>query len=247
MEETFQALVKTGPIESWVEFTFLDIPVTFALLLGRPWFHALGGVPSTVHQKRKFPHEGEVVTIESGAAIAAVQVAQKEVQAPTGFQVAGIYQDYMDPKVSRIIKKIHFLPGLGLGKTQQGIAEFPDFKGQVTRERIGYEGNGPVKKKARKGLTEHFIQEGKGYPYTGAPKPVMVAGVKMPGFFLFKDLLNSAEDEASLETRLVNQMKSLVIQEEEELLEAPLKTTALVFEATSDLATLIFENLIDVF
>nr|YP_009382489.1 hypothetical protein AEK19_MT2059 [Utricularia reniformis]ART32216.1 hypothetical protein AEK19_MT2059 [Utricularia reniformis] len=90
MEETFQALVKTGPIESWVEFTVLDIPVTFALLLGRPWFHALGGVP--VHQKRKFPHSVGVVTIsaESGAAIAAVQVAQKEVQAPTGFQVAGI-------------------------------------------------------------------------------------------------------------------------------------------------------------
>nr|YP_009382487.1 hypothetical protein AEK19_MT2057 [Utricularia reniformis]ART32214.1 hypothetical protein AEK19_MT2057 [Utricularia reniformis] len=81
-------------------------------------------------------------------------------------------------------------------------------------------------------MTEHFIQEGKGYPYTGAPKPVMVAGVKMPGFYIFKDLRLK-------ETRLVNQMKGLVMKEEEELLEAPLKTTALVSEATSDLATLI--------
>ena len=54
VEGTFTAKVKTGPIISEVEFTVLDIPMTFAVLLGRPWFHALGGVPSTVHQKIKF-------------------------------------------------------------------------------------------------------------------------------------------------------------------------------------------------
>ena len=36
MEGTFVAPVKTGPIEAVVEFTVLDIPVTYALLLGRP-------------------------------------------------------------------------------------------------------------------------------------------------------------------------------------------------------------------
>ena len=36
MERTFVALVKTGPIEAVVEFTALDILVTYALLLGRP-------------------------------------------------------------------------------------------------------------------------------------------------------------------------------------------------------------------
>ena len=36
VEGTFVALVKTGPIEVVVEFTVLDIPVTYALLLGRP-------------------------------------------------------------------------------------------------------------------------------------------------------------------------------------------------------------------
>ena len=38
---TFRALVKTGPIEEWVELYVIDIPVTFAILLGRPWFHPL--------------------------------------------------------------------------------------------------------------------------------------------------------------------------------------------------------------
>ena len=32
----FVAFVKTDPIEVVVEFTVLDIPVTYALLLGRP-------------------------------------------------------------------------------------------------------------------------------------------------------------------------------------------------------------------
>ena len=39
---TFKALVKTGPIEEWVNLHVIDIPVTFAILLGRPWFHPLG-------------------------------------------------------------------------------------------------------------------------------------------------------------------------------------------------------------
>ena len=36
MEGIFIAPVKTGPIEVVMEFTVLNIPVTYALLLGRP-------------------------------------------------------------------------------------------------------------------------------------------------------------------------------------------------------------------
>ena len=65
VEGTFVAPVKTGPIKAVVEFTMLDLPVTYALLLGRPWYHVLGGVPSTVHQKMKFLLDGEVITIDA--------------------------------------------------------------------------------------------------------------------------------------------------------------------------------------
>ena len=65
VEGTFVAPVKTGPIEAVVEFTVLDIPVTYALLLGRPWYHILGGAPSIVHQKVKFLLDGEVITIDA--------------------------------------------------------------------------------------------------------------------------------------------------------------------------------------
>ena len=65
VEGTFVALVKTGPIEAVVEFTMLDILVTYALLLGRPWYHILGGVPSIVHHKVKCLLDGEVITIDA--------------------------------------------------------------------------------------------------------------------------------------------------------------------------------------
>ncbi|KAF2296014.1 hypothetical protein GH714_035677 [Hevea brasiliensis] len=52
----FKTMVKVGPVETKVEFTMLDIPMTFSLLLGRIWFYPLGGVPSTLHQKIKIPH-----------------------------------------------------------------------------------------------------------------------------------------------------------------------------------------------
>ena len=45
VEGVFSSMVKVGPIEDEVEFIVLDIPATFSLLLGRPWFHKLGGVP----------------------------------------------------------------------------------------------------------------------------------------------------------------------------------------------------------
>ena len=46
---TFKATITVGEIESIMEFIVLDIPPIFALLLGRPWFHPLRGVPSTLH------------------------------------------------------------------------------------------------------------------------------------------------------------------------------------------------------
>ena len=46
---TFRTLIKTRSIEVWVNLHVIDILITFIVLLGRPWFHPLGGVPSTVY------------------------------------------------------------------------------------------------------------------------------------------------------------------------------------------------------
>ena len=46
VEGTFVALVKTSSIEAVIEFTVLDIPVTYALLLGRPNCTSKSEIPS---------------------------------------------------------------------------------------------------------------------------------------------------------------------------------------------------------
>ncbi|PKI51082.1 hypothetical protein CRG98_028511 [Punica granatum] len=47
-------LIDVGPCSFSVTFQILEIPNAFSLLLGRPWIHAAGAVPSSLHQKLKF-------------------------------------------------------------------------------------------------------------------------------------------------------------------------------------------------
>ena len=54
-----------GPIIFQVLFQVLRIPVSFNLLLGRPWIHSAGAIPSSIHLKVKFIHDGRVITISS--------------------------------------------------------------------------------------------------------------------------------------------------------------------------------------
>ena len=44
-------------------FQVLRIPTSFNLLLGRPWIHRAGAIPSSLHQKVKFIHDGRVVVV----------------------------------------------------------------------------------------------------------------------------------------------------------------------------------------
>ena len=41
----------------------MDISPSYNYLLGRPWIHIAGAVPSTLHQKIKFVTEGQLVFI----------------------------------------------------------------------------------------------------------------------------------------------------------------------------------------
>ncbi|RVX18697.1 hypothetical protein CK203_007090 [Vitis vinifera] len=49
--------LMTAPVER--------IPASFNLLLGRPWIHRAGAIPSSLHQKVKFIHESQVVVVQS--------------------------------------------------------------------------------------------------------------------------------------------------------------------------------------
>ena len=41
----------------------MRIPTSFNLLLGQPWIHRVGAIPSSLYQKVKFIHDGQVITI----------------------------------------------------------------------------------------------------------------------------------------------------------------------------------------
>jgi hypothetical protein len=57
--------IISGPVERKVKFHVMDIKTNFNLLLGRPWLHELGVIPSTLHQKLKFLVGNIQVTINA--------------------------------------------------------------------------------------------------------------------------------------------------------------------------------------
>ncbi|PKI72720.1 hypothetical protein CRG98_006878 [Punica granatum] len=56
-------LIDVGPCSFSITFQVLDIPNAFSLLLGRPWIHSAGAVPSFLHQRLKFIVEEKLITV----------------------------------------------------------------------------------------------------------------------------------------------------------------------------------------
>ena len=57
--------MQIGPCTFNIEFQVMDISPSYNCLLGRPWIHIDGAVPSTLHQKIKFVTEGQLVCISA--------------------------------------------------------------------------------------------------------------------------------------------------------------------------------------
>ncbi|KAA3483834.1 gag/pol polyprotein [Gossypium australe] len=56
--------LEVGPCTYNVEFHVMDINPSYNCLLGRPWIHSAGAVPSSLHQKVKFIMDSRLVTVE---------------------------------------------------------------------------------------------------------------------------------------------------------------------------------------
>ncbi|XP_052874164.1 uncharacterized protein LOC128279406 [Gossypium arboreum] len=54
-----------GPSMYKVDFLVMGIKPSYNCLLGRPWIHSVGAVPSSLHQKLKFITEGQLVAINT--------------------------------------------------------------------------------------------------------------------------------------------------------------------------------------
>ena len=53
-----------------VDFIVVDAYLPYTAIVARPWLHALGAVPSTLHQKVKYPSESRVKEIVGNQSVA---------------------------------------------------------------------------------------------------------------------------------------------------------------------------------
>ncbi|RVW92803.1 hypothetical protein CK203_042611 [Vitis vinifera] len=113
---------------------------------GRPWIHVAGAIPSSLHQKVKFIHDGQVITVQSTRDMLAssepvLQISHSEDDLfLTGFtfdeiqtlEIEDFHRDFVamsfDQHSSTVVldmmRGMTFLPGMGLGRRQQGPSEF---------------------------------------------------------------------------------------------------------------------------
>ncbi|WVY98400.1 hypothetical protein V8G54_030551 [Vigna mungo] len=100
-------------------------PACLNLLLGRLWLHQTKAVPSSVHQKLKFPLGTSVVTIQ-GVCMENMQVQVFD-HAESKELIGLDFDPYANHVVANIMRKMDYFPCLGLGKNQQGITEIPEY------------------------------------------------------------------------------------------------------------------------
>ena len=143
---TLTTHVMIGQVKYSILFQVLRIQSSFNLLLGRPWIHEVGTIPSSLHQKVKFIHEGRIITIQSDKDVVTsfepvLKISHSEDDLHlTGFvfyevQVVSLEDDNRDmvpmsfyqhssTLVLSMMKGMSYMPGLGLGRHQQGQREF---------------------------------------------------------------------------------------------------------------------------
>ena len=62
--------VQTGSETMEVDFIVVDAYSPYTAIVARPWLHTLGAVSSTLHQKVKYPSEGQIKEILGDQAMA---------------------------------------------------------------------------------------------------------------------------------------------------------------------------------
>ena len=62
--------VQTGSVTVEVDFIVVDAFSPYTAIVARPWLHTLGAISSTLHQKVKYPSEGQIEEILGDQAMA---------------------------------------------------------------------------------------------------------------------------------------------------------------------------------
>ena len=138
--------IQIGPHVCQITFQVMDINLVYNCLLGRPWIHLVGVVPSTLHQKLKFVVQGQLIIVSGEEDILVscpssmpyVEVVEESLE--TSFQALEVVSSaYMEsppvqPRssgaalvVARVMLGHGYEPGMGLGRNRNGIASLVEF------------------------------------------------------------------------------------------------------------------------
>ncbi|KAH7838310.1 hypothetical protein Vadar_024854 [Vaccinium darrowii] len=213
---TIQTGIAIGDFETNVEFHVLDIPSSFNLLLGRPWLHRsdIMAVPSSLHQKVQLGLATGTLTIYGDSGIRPhvpdnaplLEIIHGEEDITLGgfsFDTSdGVLTIKMDEDFSirstalDMMLKMEYLPGLGLGRNNQGVAEFPKFLANNHRSGLGYRSTSNQSKARTNQGPIRFVKAPEAV-YLGEPEPFwdMEAKIKLPGFEIFANNTWDSEDE----------------------------------------------------
>ena len=108
------------------------------MLLGRPWIHDTGAIPSSLYQNFRFPHEGTIVTIYGDTLTVPKPIysidSEKEPLTLDGFEIErpGFkkreeevekipmdFAPYGNNNVVAMTRRMNYLSGINLGRTMK--------------------------------------------------------------------------------------------------------------------------------
>uniref|UniRef100_A0A2N9HK79 G-patch domain-containing protein n=1 Tax=Fagus sylvatica TaxID=28930 RepID=A0A2N9HK79_FAGSY len=147
--------VEVGPQVYNINFQVLRIDSPYNLLLGRPWLHTAGAVPSSLHQKMKLIIGSQLVTILAEEPISIyndgeipyIDGCASEEASFHSFEFVTVIHRVaaVEPRLSRAgimvareFVKAGFQPGQGLGCANQGRTAIVTLEGNKDRYGLGY-------------------------------------------------------------------------------------------------------------
>ncbi|KAL5165761.1 hypothetical protein HKD37_18G050836 [Glycine soja] len=193
--------VQIGPHTCQVTFQIMDINPPYSCLLGRPWIHSVGVVPSTLHQKLKFVVEGHLVIVSGEEDILVscpssmpyVEAAEESLE--TAFQsfevvsISSVDSLFGQPCLSdaaimmaRVMLGNGYEPGMGLGKDNDGVTSLINTQGNRGKYGLGYKPTQADMKRSiagrkNSGQSSRWRQESEGSPPCHISRSFISAGL----------------------------------------------------------------------
>ncbi|XP_027772414.1 uncharacterized protein LOC114076918 [Solanum pennellii] len=180
-------IIQIGPAEFEAKFQVLDIDTSYNLLLGRPFIHMAGAVPSTLHQMIKLVWKNEELVIhgEKGQSGRQVPVSDETPQGSDFYTVElvnatdeGLAPQTPMPAVYKMIATVMlqsgFEPGSGLGRNAQGIIEPVPVLAAGSKYGLGYiptDDDVKMKRKRDQGLTKPIPHLYQSFPVREQAEP----------------------------------------------------------------------------